>query len=221
MSHLEIDGTAVKKPTDLSGAIMNDVIMNDYSQFGEQAAILAALTQFKTGRWLDIGAWHPCEFSNTRALYELGWHGVAIEPSPGPMLNLLDAYGDDPNVKLIQAAVGLEPGFVELHVTDDAVSTGSEAEYERWKGTAKFRGRLTVPVLTLEEIANRFGGFQMWSIDAEGISADLFLRMLKLGLFPTCVVVEHDNRLVQLAEAATREHYRLTFSNATNGVFVR
>jgi FkbM family methyltransferase len=197
--------------------------MKDYSQFGEQFAIFDALRPIveEPGRWLDIGAWHPTQFSNTRELYELGWHGVAIEPSPGPMLSLLEAYGEDPTVTLIQAAVGLEPGYVTLHVTDDAVTTGSEAEYERWKSTAKFRGRLTVPIITLEEIAHRFGGFQFWNIDAEGISADLFRRAMTLGLYPKCMCVEHDSRTTELLEVATRHGYRCLLCNSTNVVISR
>ena len=200
-------------------------MVKDYSQFGEQAAILAGVERTcgadKNPRFLDIGAWHPFQFSNTRALYEMGWGGVMIEPSPGPMLNLIDEYGNDERVTLVQAAVGLDAGLISLHVSDDVVSTGSEAEYERWKGTAKFRGRITVPVLTLEEIANRWGGFSMYSIDAEGVSADLFLRMLKLGHFPSVAVVEHDNRTTELLAAASLEHYRTELVNSTNMVIVR
>lgn len=197
--------------------------MTDYSQNQEQAAILAALSaELRVGRFLDIGAWHPTQFSNTRALYELGWSGVMIEPSPGPMKNLLVAYGNDANVTLVQAAVAIDSTpMVRLHVTDDAVTTSSEAEYEKWKERGGFLGAVMVPCITLQHISVQFGGFDFWSIDAEGLSADLFLQMLTLTYFPCCVCVEHDNRLVELANAATREHYVMPFSNATNAVFVR
>ncbi len=196
--------------------------MTDYSQSGEQTAILAAFEGRECQRrFMDIGAWHPVQFSNSRALYELGWRGVMIEPSPQPMLNLIDAYGNDERITLIQAAVSLIPGFVSLHVSDDAISTASETEYERWKDAAKFRGRITVPVITLAQIAAQFGGFDFVSVDTEGTSAELFLQMLGLELFPTCVCVEHDGRLVEICEAATRNDYKLVFSNATNAVMVR
>lgn len=197
--------------------------MIDYSQCGEQAAILAAFNGATEtiGRALDIGAWNAKTFSNTRALYELGWSLTMIEPSPAPMLGLLEEYGESERVTLVQACMGIEPGLVDLHVSDDAVSTSDGATFEKWKAHAKFMGRMMVPVLTWEDISNRFGGFDMVSIDAEGQSSDLFLRMLHLGIFPHCVVVEHDERTTELLSAATPHHYKATFVNQTNLVLIR
>ena len=175
---------------------------------------------FGGGRFLDIGAWHPKTFSNTRALFELGWSGVMIEPSPGPMLNLLAEYGNEPRITLVSAAVGLVAGFASMHITDDAVSTVDEKAYTTWKDGAKWRGSMSVPIITLEEIALRFGGFDFWNIDAEGISVDLFKRMMVLGHEPRCVCVEFDDRLKELMSVATTK-YNLVYSNGTNAVMVR
>lgn len=203
--------------------------MKDYSQYGEQAAILArfapregaGLLDKEVGRFLDIGAWHPTEFSNTRALFELGWSGVMIEPSPGPMLNLLEEYGHKPRVILIQAAVSKEGGMLELWATDDAVSTSIETEHERWKDATKFRGRVLVPSITVADIGQRFGGFDFVNIDAEGHSAELFLEFMRLGMYPNCICVEHDSQHGRILEVATAQHYQVTLANSTNLVMVR
>lgn len=198
-----------------------------YSQYDEEKYILAAFADdvigrvFASGRFLEIGAWHPTDKSNVRALYDLGWSGVCIEPSPGPLLNLLNEYATEPRITIVSAAVGKEPGLIDMHVTDDAVSTSDRQQYETWKTVTKFRGRLMVPVITWAEITNRWGGFQFISIDAEGNSAELFLAMLEAGLQPTCVCVELDGRLEELCAKATPLHYHLVYSNSTNGVFVR
>jgi len=214
--------------------------MNDYSQAGEQRHILAAFgfdtgwknaaddspMMFETkdalsnGVYLDIGAWNAKTFSNTRALYELGWSGVMIEPAPAPMLGLLAEYGNDPRITLIQACVTTEHGMVLMHVTDDAVSTSKESEYQLWKDTAKFHGSMLVPSITLEQIANQFGGFSFVNIDAEGNSAELFLQMLRLGHLPKCICVENDGRLDEIAAQATAKGYSMTFNNSTNSVWV-
>lgn len=194
--------------------------MTDYSQSGEQAAILDALKGI-TGPFLDIGAYHPTVFSNTRALYEMGWSGVMVEPSPGPMKALLEAYGNDERIRLIQAAVSLEPGLVPLHITDDAVSTSNESSYQIWKDAAKFSGVIHVPAITLEAITNQFGGFHFWNIDAEGLSGDLFHRMLALEYRPTCVCVEHDNRTTELLSSATKAGYKAVLVNGTNLLVAR
>lgn len=201
--------------------------MKDYSQSGEQSAILAALGWNGedlpiTGSFLDIGAYHPFDKSNTRALFELGWSGLMIEPSPGPMRVLVKEYGNEPRITLIQAAITLEPGLVTLKVSDDAVSSSSAAVQETWKTAGGYFGSMLVPGLTLEQLSNQFGGaFDFVNIDAEGVSVDIALRMLSLGWEPKCFCCETDNRLQELAIAATAKNFRLTFDNGCNAVWVR
>ncbi len=192
-----------------------------YSQYLEEQYILAAFAGKTDGRFLEIGAWHPTDKSNVRALFELGWSGVCIEPSPGPLLNMLNEYGDEPRIALVSAAVGVDPGMIHMHVTDDAVSSSDRKQYDTWKDITKFRGMLHVPIITWHDISNRWGGFDMISLDAEGSSAELFLQMLKEGLQPKCVCVETDGRLEELCSAATPLHYNLVYANGTNAVMVR
>ena len=198
-----------------------------YSQFEEEKYILGAFKiqdadeRFLTGRFLDIGACHPTDKSNTRALFELGWGGVMIEPSPVPMRNLLEAYGTETRIQLVQACVTINPGLVELHVTDDLTSTTKDAQYEQWRSTSKFIGSMIVPGLHLEYIAQKFGGFDFVNIDAEGESADLFLGTLRAGWQSKCVCVEHDGREGEIISAATPLHYHVVYGNGTNLVLVR
>lgn len=185
--------------------------MTDYSQAGEQAIILERFREGieakAPGRFLDIGAWNAKEFSNTRALYELGWSGVMIEPSPGPMRGLLAEYGKEERITLISAAASTSPGLIKLNISDDAVSSPDGPHYETWKPAATFIGPLMVPAITLDQIFNQFGGFDFVNIDAEGVSADLFLQMLAMQVFPKCVCVEHDERTTPMLDAATRFGY--------------
>lgn len=226
-------------------------IQTDYSQSFEQAAILDAFTGAPAGRFMDIGAWDPIHFSNTRALIEAGWSGLIIEPSPGPLINLMrccvacgytprehevygdrkqrdcwqcgsgERYGFSERVQIMSAVVALEPGFVTLDITDDAVSTSDAANHERWRIEGGYYGRLIVPAITLEQIAMQWGGFDFVNIDAEGTSANLFLRMLILGQFPRCCCCEHDGRTTELLQEATRAGYRASLVNQTNIVVVR
>lgn len=198
-----------------------------FSQYDEEKYILAAFALSPTlivQRFLDIGAFHAKDKSNTRALFEISparWEGVMIEPSPGPMRGLVEAYGKEDRITLVSAAVGLEAGLMELMVTDDAVSTSVESEQRRWKDAGGYFGKLTVPVLTLEDISLRFGGFDFVNLDAEGISADLFLKVMELGWEPGCICVEHDGRTTELLQSATQRGYHCTYMNGTNLVVVR
>lgn len=197
---------------------MNEI--KKYSQGNEETAILAACGA-TGGTFWDIGAWAARDFSNTRALYELGWSGLMIEPSPGPLRNLVKDYAWDPRVRVIGAAVGLEKSLIEMKVTDDAVSTSDTANFDKWKGHAEFYGSVYIPVITIPEIINQFGGAQMVSIDAEGISVDLFKAMLATGMRPRCVCLEYDDRLAECLVAANACGYSETFCDGNNVIFVK
>jgi FkbM family methyltransferase len=41
---------------------------------------MRALGHIKNGFYIDVGAGHPSQFSVTKAFYDLGWHGINIEP---------------------------------------------------------------------------------------------------------------------------------------------
>lgn len=194
-----------------------------HSQALEEHWILKALWPLHKavpGRFLDIGAFHPSDMSNTRALFtEWGWSGVMFEPSPGPMLTLLETYGREPRIELVFGAVTVEPGFVALHVTDDAVSTTDARTFETWNGATTFHGSIVTPGIPVSEIANRWGAFDFVNLDAEGCSTDLFLEMMRLGWAPRCFCVEHDGRLNEILAAARQ--YRQIYENGTNVVLAR
>jgi hypothetical protein len=224
-----------------------------YSQFDEEKYVLEAFRgKVEPGRFLEIGAWDAITFSNTRALVELGWSGVMIEPSPGPFLELMrcctkcsigvderehepygkrkqrecakcgaERYGLLPRITLVLAAVGLEPGLVKLHATDDALTTGDAKSLKTWEKDGGFYGEFLSPVITLEDIANRWGGFDFVNIDVEGHSTDLLLKMLELDWQPTCIVVETDGRDAAILAAATPKHYSCVYGNGQNIVLVR
>jgi FkbM family methyltransferase len=192
----------------------------DYSQGGEQAAILAACNK-ADGSFLDIGAWCPKALSNTRALYELGWSGVMIEPSPGPVKALIEEYGKDPKIKVIAGAVGLDRHMVRMTVSDDALTTSELPNVERWKETGGFYGEFWVPQFTLGEILFQFGGFDFVNIDTEGTSFAIFKELLATQMRPRCICVEHDGKMLEVSMAATSAGYKLAFVTGENAVFSR
>lgn len=196
-----------------------------YSQQEEERFIVDTLYRDTSlmpgqGRFLDIGAFHAETFSNTRALFELGWSGVLIEPSPGPLHGLVKAYGREPRIQIIGAAVTVQGGLVDLEITDDAVSMSADApQLEDWRSAGGFFGKLTVPSISALMLFEKLGGnFDFVSIDTEGTSCDLFFEMLRLGPRPRCVCLEHDGRLVEIARYAEAASYRQVHLNGTNVV---
>lgn len=191
-----------------------------YSQYEEEKYILAAVGS-EPGSFLDIGAWHPTEFSNTRRLYECGWSGLLVEPSPEPFMSLMREYGKDERVKLLCAAVGFDRCAVKMHATADAVSTSSDAVFRQWERAGGYYGSFWAPQITIEDLLNQFGGFDFVNFDAEGISADLFIHFLRTGQRPRAMCVEHDDRLVEISQQAQKCGYKAVYTNGTNVVFAQ
>lgn len=198
--------------------------MTDYSQGGEQAAILKAVEGVESRRLLDLGAWSPTVFSNSRALLESGWGGVLVECSPGPARDLIREYGNDkwPEVEVVNAAIGFERRLLEIYATDDAVSTSDLGTLTKWRTAGGYYGSYWAAQITLEDISLQFGGgYSFINIDVEGASVDVFNRLLELDWQPKCVCVEYDDRLAELLTHATRAGYFAAFTNGTNCVLVR
>ena len=197
-----------------------------HCQSGEREYILDALGippdtyRMNDGRFLDIGGWHAESLSNTRELAEMGWSGVLVEPSPGPLKGLIAAYADRPDIIVVGGAVTVGAGFITMAITDDATSQEPGTErFEDWKKYSAFYGTMSVRTISLQELFEHFGGdFEMVSIDVEGQSLDLLAEMIRIGPRPRCVVVEHDGRHVELAQVAERGHYGIVTMNGNNTI---
>lgn len=153
--------------------------MKDYSQRGEQPVILDYFKGF-AGTLLDIGANDGITFSNSRALLELGWYGVLVEPSEKTFEQL--TKNCEPFIRqVILHNVGIADfnGTAEFYesgplVTDEdhsLVSTMKEVETERWKKKSKPEDRIVdftktkIPVIDFATLlknsgCNHFAPFQ-------------------------------------------------------------
>lgn len=192
-----------------------------YSQNEEEKYIAEAVKECSRKQLLDIGAWDPKDKSNSRALIEQGWGGVLIEPSPIPLRNLAIEYERRGDIHVVQAAVATQQLLTEIEITDDAVSTSDRAHADKWRGTVKFLGRVKVWTMTIEQILDIFGAFDFVSIDTEGTSVDILLKLLATEMFPACICVEHDGRYVEAMQAAAGRGYKQVYASGENLVFAR
>lgn len=102
-----------------------------YSQNNEEEVILKFFGETFKGRFLDVGAYDGKTESNTRKLFELGWNGVLVEPSPAQFCELLKLYGKDNRAVLVNAAVSHTPSMERFHYCSYWASTLSEAQVKR------------------------------------------------------------------------------------------
>jgi FkbM family methyltransferase len=68
--------------------ILDPFVNLAYSQDGEDMVLRRLLEGRAQGFYVDVGAHHPCRFSNTFYFYRRGWRGINIDANP----NAIDAF---------------------------------------------------------------------------------------------------------------------------------
>lgn len=194
-----------------------------FSQNNEET-VIGEIFNGVTGRLLDIGAYVPGALSNSRALLDKGWEGVLVEPAPGPFKDLLDYYGSNPKVTLVNCAIGLTPGLMAFYDSSgDAVSTASEQHKARWEQGAgsKYRKYWLKP-LSVSELFAHFGfDFDFVSLDVESLNWEIF-QALPLNLIKAKVLcVEHDRHQVEMGKLVEPYGFTAVAFNGENVIFSR
>jgi FkbM family methyltransferase len=151
-----------------------------YSQYDEEKHILGIFEGKAEGTLIDVGAFNGRTFSNTLKLIEDGWGGILVEPSAQPFHDLAALHGHNPRLRLVNAAVvpGDGGGLIKLEMTDDAVSTTSEAFRRIWAHVGNYIPVYVSPVgvAEIERLYHSsFGGGQpdFINVDTEGTSLEV------------------------------------------------
>jgi FkbM family methyltransferase len=136
------------------------------------------LDTFKTERgfYVDAGAHHPHNLSNTALLYAEGWRGINIDATPGSMAAFREARPEDVNLELAIGPDGQRLTFVQF---DDTPLNGfltDKAVAQHESRGAKVIGRTEVPCRTLGSILEehaRDRALDLLSIDLEGMDHEV------------------------------------------------
>ena len=87
--------------------------MITYAQNFEDVLLARVFRHKPHGFYIDVGAHDPVDLSTTKYFYDLGWHGINIEPVPSNHRRFVDQRPRDINLNM---AVGDRSGVRTLHV---------------------------------------------------------------------------------------------------------
>ena len=159
--------------------------MKIYSQNLEQNYILEYFRD-KRGTFIDIGANDGLTLSNTRALAELGWRGVFVEPSPKSFDMLKKNYEGLKGFYFYQVALGDHNGNAILQESSSLltsadvglVSTFEASEMQRFKSICTYEA-VTVKMFKWKTFMNRLQvkTFDFISLDVEGFELHILPDM--------------------------------------------
>lgn len=110
-----------------------------YSQFGEDTLIaefLSANTLVNRPKfYVDIGAYHPSRFSNTKLLRLFGWRGINVDPNPDSIKLFQEARPTDINLNM---GISSKSGHADLYCfREGAVNTFDKESAEALGVTQK------------------------------------------------------------------------------------
>ena len=192
-----------------------------YSQNNEEDIIQAVFKGKANGRFIDIGAGDGVTFSNTKMLYDMGWSGVAVEPSPTLFANL-EKNLDGQRVILINKALTVrdEDTIKFYHAPGDFVSTTNESHRKKWQSQVDFK-TIEVRAVTWKEL-EQYGSYDFINIDVEGNNIEIFNAMPAAILENAKLLcIEHDSKIEYLVSALRPKGYHLIHTTSENVIFER
>lgn len=158
--------------------------MGKYSQNNEDEIILSYFKD-KKGTFISIGENDGITFSNVRALVELGWRGVMVEPSPTAFERCKENYKNFEGLYFYPFALGVTNDEIEFWDSEThlnkgdhgLLSTADEKELDRWPGQ-KYN-KIKVKCFRWKTFLNRLTikTFDAISLDAEGLDIEILKQI--------------------------------------------
>jgi FkbM family methyltransferase len=199
-----------------------------YSQNGEDLLILNLFEQLGIDKpsYLDLGAHHPINISNTALLYQRRSRGVNIEANPYLMEAFRIHRPEDINVNVgvsVHSEITLDFMMYDDH---NGRNTFSEAEVKRAKKEMvgrKISKTIRVLCKPIDQIVREYCNFgypHFLNIDLEGIDWGILNEADFSKSFPKVICVETRDR-TSMCEMMRMKEYDLVCPMGDNLIFVR
>jgi FkbM family methyltransferase len=164
-----------------------------YSQFGEDQFLMNYFGNKANGFFVDVGAYHPRQFSNTYLLYKKGWRGINVDATPGSMSLFERLRPRDQNVEFAVSNSNQPITFVNWGTDSENTNNPDQsAAVEKKKGKPVSQVQLVPKTLNqiLEMSKAKYQSFDLLSVDVEGWDLQVLQSLDWKTHAPEIVLVE-------------------------------
>ncbi len=199
-----------------------------WSQFGEDLVIRSVLQRL--GRWdqpmtyVDVGSYHPIQYSNTLLLHARGWNGINIDPNPAT-IQLFRAHR--PNDLNLLCGISSEEGkaFYQQSVRGEISATGSLIDITTSQPPHADDCVTEVPVRRLDEILSSYDWqSKQWgllNVDTEGTELQVLQSNCWSKYRPLVISVEENfPAQSRLDPFLAEKNYKLVSEYCLTKIFV-
>jgi FkbM family methyltransferase len=142
-----------------------------YSQYGEDEFIFDTLKKIRSNPadeiYIDVGANHPTDISNTYLLYRNGYKGIAIEPNR-ELINLFKRFRKRDIA--LEIGCGAEAAVLPFYISPTPVISSFKQSADNAGYQKKY-----IPVFPLDNVLLKLdiSGITFLSIDVEGMNYEV------------------------------------------------
>lgn len=214
-------------------AILSRRFRGSFSQKGEDLIIDKFFERKKKGFYIDIGAYHPKRFNNTKFFYDRGWYGINVEPNPTRIKLFLQDRKKDVNLNIGIGTVKKKVEFYEIEVT--GLSTFSKKEADSLlKLGYKLVKKMKIQMLRLEDIMEKYvkSEIDFMTVDAEAMDLEVLRSNNWKKYRPKLLCIEtidfidlltstkeNSNRKQTISRYLLGKNYKEYFSNGLNTIY--
>jgi FkbM family methyltransferase len=170
--------------------------MQSYSWEGEDVLIrkiMLDVFRVTKGRYIDIGAYHPFNLSNTALLYSEGWRGINIDAMPESMGAFSEHRPEDINLEIAIAPV---PGTRTYYRFANPAMNGflDDATIQRHANSGHpVVAQSDIACMTINDVLAKYAPHSMidlMCIDVEGLDCEILASFNFERWRPKAIVAE-------------------------------
>jgi FkbM family methyltransferase len=209
-------------------------LMPSFSQFHEDLVIEAVLAShcrlagrsMASIRYVEVGANHPIQTSNTYLLYaKHGARGVLVEANPHLIADLERLRAGDRILQLAVAPRGVAQ--IEINLAASSELSSADKSHMAYFGDAgRIVETIAVQAIALDDLLAAVcpAGCDLLTIDIEGLDLPVLDDASFAQVRPRFLMVEHNRAIVPgndaaIVDAASRKAYRLVAETQINLLF--